>query len=294
VSGGNYDDVWRATEAEQWYYTNSLSASWVYSPSWPPNVYGVGRAFFQVDLSGLSPSLHIAWAGLVCPNATAMNASYPKSYSVELVNGEGVECDNYNHALKGYGDLFDKTVSLGSLSVPVGGLPSGELTIPLNSAGIAYLEAYAGGIAPFGMRLSTDISGEVPGATGYEYLRFYGAATGGSEDSRAYFYIIYNCQGFIWVEGIYLAYKDATCQKRLTEGTDTGANGTAEYPWVDGIYQYYVDANGDVRRIEGSLTGLTGKLPSQISVNTKSPMLGTHFCYIDDTGAERCFEGTPA
>ena len=55
--------------------------------------------------------------------------------------------------------------------------------------------------------------------------------------------------------------------------------------------QFDIDDNGDERRILGSLTGLTGKLTSQLSINTKSPMLGTHYCYIDDTGAERCFEG---
>jgi hypothetical protein len=98
--------------------------------------------------------------------------------------------------------------------------------------------------------------------------------------------------GYIWIEGTKLAYTDSVEAKRLKEGTDTGANGSAEYPWVDGTYIYYVDANGDVRRIEGTLTGLTGKIPSQISINTKEGIDGTKFCYIDATGAERCFEGS--
>ena len=100
--------------------------------------------------------------------------------------------------------------------------------------------------------------------------------------------------GFGWVEGTKLAYIDNDGLKRTQEGTDTGDNGTEEDIWVDGTYQYYVDASGDVRRIEGTLTGLTGKLASQISINTKAPMSGTHYCYIDDTGAERCFEGSLA
>lgn len=105
---------------------------------------------------------------------------------------------------------------------------------------------------------------------------------------------LHNC-GYEWVEGDYLAYLDIARQKRLKLGTLTGVSGkTPGYTSVDGTYKIYVDASGNVRYIEGALTGLTGKIPGQISINIKSPMIGTHDCYIDDDGAERCFEGTVA
>lgn len=107
-------------------------------------------------------------------------------------------------------------------------------------------------------------------------------------------YIKLHPKGYIWAEGTKFAYTDANGGKRTKEGTDTGDNGTPGYKWVDGDYQYYTDYLGNVRRILGTLTGLTGKLASQISINTKSPMLGTHYCYIDSSGNERCFEGTAA
>lgn len=69
---------------------------------------------------------------------------------------------------------------------------------------------------------------------------------------------------------------------------------TEEDYWVEGDYLHYIDASLDERRILGSTTGLGGKIAGQICVNTKSPMLGTHLCYIDSSGNERCFEGDAA
>lgn len=103
----------------------------------------------------------------------------------------------------------------------------------------------------------------------------------------------YTLGGYRWVEGTKFAYLDAYRTKRLKEGTATGVYGTPGYMWVDGTRQYYTDeTSGEVCWIEGTLTGLTGKVAGQWSINLKSPMLGTFYCYIDETGAERCFEGT--
>jgi len=100
---------------------------------------------------------------------------------------------------------------------------------------------------------------------------------------------------YIWIEGTEFAYLDTNRIKRLKEGTLTGdPDGDPYQAWIYGNYQYYTDYLGKVRRILGTLTGLTGKIPYQISINTQSPMLGTHYCYIDSSGAERCFEGTAA
>jgi len=99
--------------------------------------------------------------------------------------------------------------------------------------------------------------------------------------------------GYIWVEGDKLAYIGTDYTKRLKEGTLEGATGKeAGIHWVEDTKQRYIDSSGSERCMEGTLTGLTGKIPSQISINTKTPMLGTHYCYIDDDGKERCFEGT--
>lgn len=99
--------------------------------------------------------------------------------------------------------------------------------------------------------------------------------------------------GYIWVEGTKFAYLDASRQKRLKEGALTGTTGKIPGHYgVEGDYLHCIDSSGAERRILGTLSGLTGKIPAQISVNTKSPMLGTNLCYIDSSGNERCFEGT--
>lgn len=101
--------------------------------------------------------------------------------------------------------------------------------------------------------------------------------------------------GFGWVEGTKWAYIDNDGLKRAQEGTLAGGSGDPGYGWADGNYWYYTEeSTGNVRRIEGTLTGLEGKASGQLSVNTKAPMSGTHWCYIDSSGKERSFEGSLA
>ena len=129
----------------------------------------------------------------------------------------------------------------------------------------------------------------------FDYTSTYKAGVHGAYIQsfyNSYLYpFLYSETGFIWVEGTKFAYLDYFRTKRLAEGSLTGVTGkTPGHAPIDDIYQYYVDATGAVRRIEGALTELSGKLPSQISIN--SVQGGRKYCYIDGTGAERCFEGT--
>lgn len=240
----------------------------------------VARVVLFFDTTELSPSLEITHAGIWALCRYTQPVSLTKiSDTVHIVpcpsvHRPCVEAD--------YGYVGSCGTSVGSLYIPVD-LPLGYRYIPLSSAGIAAINP--GGLTPFGIRAARDMTVSFPGWDkqfswlfhGGTYLRINDPVSG----------------GYIWVEGTKFAYIDAYLDKRTIEGTDTGDNGTvAGEAWVDGTYWYYVDENLDIRRVQGTLTGLTGKVAGQLSINTKNPMYGTHSCYIDDTGAERCFEGT--
>jgi len=232
------------------------------------------------DTTGLSPTLEIENAGIWVELTYCQNIALTKiadTINIVLcpdIHRPAVEAD--------YGYLGDCGTIVGSLYIPVD-LPTNYRYIPLNDVGIAAINA--GGITPFGIRPSRDINVNFPGWD-TQFCVIFGTA-----------YLRINdpvFTGYIWVEGTKFAYLDHYRDKRLKEGTLVSGVASDTFAWVDGVYQYYTDHAGGVRRIEGTLTGLTGKLPSQISINTKAPMYGTHYCYIGDDGAERCFEGTPA
>ena len=202
---------------------------------------------------------------------------------------KGVYCDNnpaggfmldgtsLGGTVADYGDILNLPTVVGTYIAPAVASGTAFWIATFNAAGLSFLESKAGNTAK--------IAFYSPDQPITPYDRIWVSV----QDSPDTILFINESPGFIWAEGTKLAYKDTYGTKRTQEGTDTGDNGTVEDAWVDGTYQYYVDANGDVRRIEGTLTGLTGKLASQISINTKQG--GTKYCYIDDTGAERCFEG---
>jgi hypothetical protein len=107
--------------------------------------------------------------------------------------------------------------------------------------------------------------------------------------------------GYIWVEGTKFAYLDAFRTKRLKEGTLTGLDdklpGQISINTKEpmlGTDFCYVDSTGNERRIQGTLTGLSGKLAGQCSLNTIYPMYGMEFCYIDSDGNERRIYGGSA
>jgi len=290
-SGSNYNSVHDAAEAE-----------WVDPPYLYHNIqhvkggstFFINRGLFTVDLTDFPLDANLTQIYLKCP-ASTIQVSEPSDIYITIVDGR----DIYGES-GAFGIFKNRTEPLGQACIPAE-TPYTVITfkIPFNAAGWELLNSHAGEALTLGVRIDKDIEGITPAAT--QFLAFY-TSDAPYPSWRGYLWVEYNASpGYIWVNrqnislgnsGTKLAYIDANCAKRVKEGTDTGANGSAEYPWVDGTYLYYVDYNGDVRRIEGTLTGLTDKVSSQISINTKSGIDGTKLCYIDDTGAERCFEGT--
>jgi hypothetical protein len=155
-----------------------------------------------------------------------------------------------------------------------------------NEAGKAAINK--GGITKLAFRHLTDLSGSDPGvnkAHGF-YVPYYYPGEGSPLGLQIWLVINESLSGYIWVEGTYLAYSDASGNKRLKEGTTTGNTGTAGHTWVEGDYFHYIDANGDERRILGTVGDATGKVSGHIWMEET----GVH--YIDSSGNERYFEGT--
>lgn len=237
--------------------TLTKSNNWLYASQWQSGNYSIRRGLLFLDISELESHLPIEEAKLPCSIHAWATAG--RAFFAVLVDGTNVPYDE-----TGYGVLEDRTTWLGSCYIPLDYNDYGTIDIVLNSAGIEYLENHAGEEAvPLGLRLSTDINISAPPAGNSEMfsLALTNFTYEGVPYLATYLQIAPNraAAGYLWVEESSLTYGDATFHKRL---------------------------------IEGTLTGLTGKTPGQISINTKAPMLGTHYCYIDGTGAERCFEGT--
>lgn len=211
------------------------------------------------------------------------------------IYSKGVYCDNNSTSgfmldgtslggtVADYGDILDLSTVVGTYSAPAVASGTALWVATFNATGLSFLESKAGGIAK--------VAFYSPDQPITPYDRIFVLV----QDSPDTILYINELPCYIWIEGTKFAYLDIARVKRLKEGTLTGdADGDPYQVWVYGNYQYYTDYLGKVRRILGTLTGLTGKAPYQVSINTKSPMLGTHYCYIDNTGAERCFEGTAA
>jgi hypothetical protein len=155
-----------------------------------------------------------------------------------------------------------------------------------NTEGIAAINK--GGITKLACRHLTDLSNSDPGVNKAHsfYVPYYYPGEGSPLGLQIWLVINELPSGYIWVEGIYLAYIDSSFVKRLKEGTTTGNNGTAGHIWVEGDYFHYIDANGDERRILGTVGDATGKASGHIWMEET----GVH--YIDSSGQERYFEGT--
>jgi len=242
------------------------------------NTYLIKRGMFDIDCSDLPPSLTINCAKLVAP--IAVWESTFKEVNAVLVDATGVTVGD-----SGYGEILSKEASLGSILVPITGgtFYTGKKEIILNAAGIAFLEASAGGIARFGLRIDEEINAVPP--IHAEKQRF------GIGPLPEPFYIHANylptAGGYIWVEGTKLAYIDNSLDKRTQEGTKAGATGqTPGHLWVEGTNLRYIDASGDERYITGTQEGATGKTTGHIWIEE------TKLRYIDSSGNERCFEGT--
>ena len=180
-----------------------------------------------------------------------------------------------------YGNMLSLPSLIGTWSMP--GLESGDAywIATFNAAGLSFLESKAGSSARIALYSSDSPSSQ---------CRIWGLLWAGIYDHLSRLYYNDVGGGYIWVEGTKLAYLDISRTKRLQEGTTTGTTGkVAGHLWVEGDYLHYIDNTGAERRILGTATSLSGKTASQISINTAQG--GTKLCYIDSSGAERCFEG---
>jgi len=279
---GNWESGWKDTwdEAHDLISANySAGASPNATQTYSGGLFLIKRGVFTVDLSDVPPGTNIERAKLYLEYASGKNETASAIQAV-IVDGTGVPLND-----GGYDDMMLKTTWYGSLAIPAYANYLGQVrNIPFNAVGRAALEAAIGGTLQLGLRMSEDISDTQPDP-GQQYFNW---------NTSYDMYVRINwLPGYVWVEGTKIAYIDNNGNKRTKEGTTTGTTGKiAGHHSVEGDYLHYIDSSGAERRILGSTTGLTGKQPSQISINTKSPMLGMHLCYIDSSGNERSFEGT--
>jgi len=233
-------------------------------------------------------------------------SAYIKGFGVECFNGgyvSGWIVNMEGHALNDnlmYGKIRtvpydDPDKIVGTFSAPAVNDSNAVWLGEFNERGIALLESKRGSNVRLGFLGTVFPSAIDPPNWTYALCKMAFASSSLKTEIWINANPGYISPFYIWIEGTNFAYTDAAYNKRLKEGALTGdADGDPYQAWIAGDYQYYTDYLGKVRRILGTLTGLTGKTPYQVSINTKSPMLGTHYCYIDNTGAERCFEGTAA
>jgi len=290
---GKYGDPDCPTYDDVFYYTGSAIdyMYWGYPPT--------NRSMGFTPHSDYWRIYRVCFNTKTIPDEEVISA-YIVGYGVYCSNGGWVQGWLVNmdgHALHDhlmYGKIRtvpynDPDKIIGTFTCPVVNDSTAKWMGVFNERGIAYLESKRGGVARIGMLAtvfppSSDSSGTcyVAYATNPLKTEIWINANPG-----------YKTPFYLWIEETKFAYIDASYTKRTKEGTLTGdPDGDPYQAWVYGDYQYYTDYLGKVRRILGTLTGLTGKAPYQISINTKSPMLGTHYCYIDSSGNERAFEGT--
>ena len=241
--------------------------------------YIIRRCLCTYDLSDLSPSEAVAKAVLTSIGAWVSSEGGISAY---IYDGTSVST-----GVAGYGQIGALSTVLGSAYIPNVGLDEYyTFSISFNSAGLAFLESKAGGIAKLAFMVSTEgmPPGECPTISGTETFYLSG-------DHSLHKLHINSDPGYIWVEGIYLAYLDGNYLKRLKQGATTGTSGAIPgHCWVEpnDTYLRYIDNTGAERIIEGNLFASQGKIAGQIGIRSDLP---SYLRYIDGYGNERSFMG---
>lgn len=263
--------------------------------------YRIRRGLFGIDLSGLPSTIYVTEAKLVLPQARRGNFREPAEPTGNTQYAVIVGANGIASGTSAFGDLRSRNGPLAMYPIP----PDArwetiyDVEIPFANSGIQWIQENAGnGDARLGIRTIRDIIAEPPGLPNTRETVELTVSTAG--DNQLYLSVTYTAEeppvlleGYIWVEGTNLAYLDGYRTKRVEQGDATGNTGTAGHVWAEGDYLHYVDSSGNERRLLDSLTGRnTGKVAGQIGINYVEG--GTKLCYIDDTGAERCFEGAIA
>ena len=242
--------------------------------------FRICRGLCSYDLSDLSPSVDVEKAVLTSIGVVVKGVSGIYAYIYDGTGLTGVKAD--------FGAIGALSTVLGSAYIPDQNGYNLDYTfkIEFNSAGLAFLESKAGGIAMLAFKVNTD--GEQPGScptiTGYEEFLL---------QSESYLHKLHiNSEpGYIWVEGIYFAYLDGNYLKRLKQGTTTAITGKIAGQYgikPNDTYLRYIDNTGAERIIEGNLYASQGKIPGQIGIRSNLP---SYLRYIDGYGNERSFAG---
>jgi hypothetical protein len=92
--------------------------------------------------------------------------------------------------------------------------------------------------------------------------------------------------GYIWVEGTSLGLVNEFLHKCLDDGTTTGGTGTAGHIFVEGDNLHYIDSSGNERYFAGTPGSGSGATPGQLWID------GTDLHYIDASGNERYYTPT--
>lgn len=128
-------------------------------------IYGIYRLGFTFDLSAYAG---VTFSSVLFSFKTRDITGNLTPFDITVVSGADI-VDPLVAA--DYGDLLDEITSYGSLSSS-GLLDETRYNITLNAAGLAVVNAAAGGVLGTGLRSSRDINSNVP--TGAEYLILYG------------------------------------------------------------------------------------------------------------------------
>lgn len=241
--------------------------------------FRICRGLCTYDLSDLSPSEDVIKAVLTSIGAGVKGTGI-YAYIYDGTGLTGIKAD--------FSAIGALSTVLGLAYIPdLGGYDDDyPFKIEFNSAGLSFLESKAGGIAILAFKVNTD--GEQPGScptiTGYEEFFM-------QEETYLHKLHINPEPGYIWVEGIYLAYLDGNYLKRLKQGTTTGITGKIAGQCgvkPSDTYFRYIDNAGAERIIEGNLYASQGKIPGQIGIRSDFP---SYLHYIDGYGDERSFMG---
>lgn len=247
-------------------------------PSFPNEKFRICRGLCSYNLSG-SPG-DVVKAVLTSQGVNTKGSSIVAC----IYDGTGL-----TGAAADFGAIGDLSTVLGSAYIPdVDGFDEYySFKIEFNALGLAFLESKAGGTALLAFKVAADgVSepGTCPAITGYENFWMQG-------EHYLHKLHINSESGYIWVEGIYLAYLDGNYFKRLQQGTTTAVTG--KIPGQIGVkpndtYLRYIDNTGAERIIEGNLFASQGKISGQIGIRSDLP---SYFRYIDGYGNERSFIG---
>ena len=150
--GSDYNALWTASSGN-WCQGGSFGGTHVYGSG----VYLIKRGMADFDLSAVPPSKTIVSAALKAPVAVW-------ELTTGVASGVMVDATEVTAGDSGYGEIFSKVTSLGSILIPVTGSAwyTGPREIIFNSAGLTFLQSKVGGTARIGIRIDEEIAGNPP------------------------------------------------------------------------------------------------------------------------------------